>query len=187
VGEGRGIISLALPHELIKLGTKLANWKRRALLAVLLLWGVQVLWLAWDLARGEGGALVRCLSSRCAGVAPQQSDPFYRWIKALGKIMPPGATYVFLDNYEAGKDIEARYILYPRREVSLPPLAPASFLFDQLLRDKASFLVIRESGPCLGPGVEAARESPAFEPVDLPGPGLAFKVESSRLQGGFYD
>jgi hypothetical protein len=29
--------------------------------------------------------------------------------------------------------------------------------------------------------------SPAFQPVNLPGPGLTFRVDFSRLRWGFYD
>jgi len=105
----------------------------------------------------------------------------------LAGLMPESATYVFLDDYAAGKEIEVRYYLAPRRHILLSPGVPASFLFYALHQEQATFLLIRESQKPLGPGARAAMHSPAFQPVKLPGPGLTFRVDESRLRWGFYD
>ncbi len=102
-------------------------------------------------------------------------------------VIPESATYVFLDDYAAGKEIEVRYYLAPRRHILLSPDLPASFLFYALNQEQAAFLLIRETQKPLGPGVQAALQSPAFQPVNLPGPGLTFRVDFSRLRWGFYD
>ena len=119
--------------------------------------------------------------------AIRQEDPLYRWATALQAIIPKSATYVFLDDYAAGKEIEVRYYLAPRRHILLSPEVPASFLFYALHQEHATFLLIRESPKALGPGAQAAMHSPAFHPVDLPGPGLVFRVDADLLRWGFYD
>jgi hypothetical protein len=153
---------------------------------ILLLWGLQVAWLAWHFG-GEIRELGVRVAQGEAGEAIRQEDSFYRWLAALAQMMPPQAAYVFLDNYEAGKDIEARYHLAPRRHVLLPPEVPASFLFYFLRREKASFLIVRDQGRPLGPGARAAIHSPALRPLDLSGLGLVFRVDWARLHGDFYD
>ena len=121
------------------------------------------------------------------GGAIRQEDPLYRWATALATIIPESATYVFLDDYAAGKEIEVRYYLAPRRHILMSPAVPAGFLFYALHQEHAAFLLIRESQKPLGPGAQAALHSPAFQPVNLPGPGLTFRVDYSRLRWGFYD
>jgi len=152
----------------------------------LILWGLQVIWLAWHFAP-EARDLGRRISQRHVGAAVRQEDPLYRWAVTLAAIIPQDATYVFLDNYEAGKEIEARYFLAPRRHVLLAPDLPASFLFYALHREHASFLLSRDQGRPLGAGVQAASQSPALQPVSQSGAGLAFRVEPQRLGWGFYD
>jgi hypothetical protein len=164
----------------------LRNWRPWLLRAVLLIWGLQVLWLAWYFAP-EAQDLAWRISRREIGATVRLEDPFYQWLAALAACIPPQATYVFLDDYEAGKEIEARYALSPRRHVLLPPEVPASFLFYTLLQEKASFLIIRDQGQPLGPGARAVSHSPAFHPVKVPGSGLVFQVDYRRLRGGFYD
>lgn len=162
------------------------NWKSWLVGGILLLWGLQVVWLAWYFApeiRDLAGRVAR----RDVGQAIRQEDPFYRWLTALAAIIPKDATYLFLDDYEAGKEIEARYHLVPRRHILLSPEVPPSFLFYVARQEKASFLIIREREKPLGPGAQAATHSPAFQPVPLPGPGLVFRVDYSRLLGSFYD
>ena len=153
---------------------------------ILGLWGLQVLWLIWYF-----GPEARDLAQRAArgslGGAIRQEEPLYRWATALKAIIPESATYVFLDDYTAGKEIEVRYYLAPRRHILQAPDLPASFLFFVLHQEQATFLLLRESQKPLGPGVQAALQSPAFQPVNLPGPGLTFRVDFSRLRWGFYD
>jgi hypothetical protein len=121
------------------------------------------------------------------GAAIRQEEPLYRWAAALQSIIPESAAYVFLDDYAAGKEIEVRYHLAPRRHILLSPEVPASFLFSALRQEHAAFLLIRESPKPLGPGAQAALDSPAFHRVNLPGPGQVFRVDADRLRWGFYD
>lgn len=153
---------------------------------LLFLWGLQVLWLAWHFAP-EAADLGRRLMAGTWGQAVRQEDPFYRWLMLLQEIIPPRAAYVFLDRYEAGKEIEARYHLYPRRHVLLLPDVPPGFLYHELRRNRAAFLLVRDSGQPLNPDTQVALTSPAFVPVPLPGPGLAFRVDYRLIHGDFYD
>jgi hypothetical protein len=106
---------------------------------------------------------------------------------ALKAVIPEQASYVFLDDYAAGKEIQVRYYMAPRRHLLMSPEIPASFLFYTLHQEEASFLLIRDVGQSLGPGVQAARHCPAFRPVNLPGPGQAYRVDPTLLPWGFYD
>ena len=164
----------------------LRNWRFFLTRALLVLWGLQIIWLIWHFAP-EAGDLARRLAHRDVGAAIRQEDPLYRWTTALKAVIPESATYVFLDDYAAGKEIQVRYELAPRRHILLPPELPASFLFYALHQEHADFLLIRESPAPLGPGAQAALHSPAFHPVNLPGPGLVFRVDAGRLGWGFYD
>jgi hypothetical protein len=153
---------------------------------ILALWGLQVLWLIWHFGP-EAGDIVRRLARREVGGAIRQEEPLYRWATRLKAVIPDHATYVFLDDYAAGKEIEIRYFLTPRRHILLPPDIPAGFLFYALHQEHASFLLIRESPKPLGPGARAALTSPAFHRVNLPGPGLVLRVNAELLGWGFYD
>jgi hypothetical protein len=153
---------------------------------ILGLWGLQVLWLIWHFAP-EAGDLARRLAHRHVGAAIRQEDPLYRWTTALKAVIPESAAYVFLDDYAAGKEIQVRYELAPRRHLLMLPDLPASFLFYALHQEHADFLLVRESPTPLGPGAQAALHCPAFHPVNLPGPGLVFRVDAGRLGWGFYD
>jgi hypothetical protein len=150
------------------------------------IWGLQVLWLIWHFGP-EASDLAQRAARGDLGAAINQAEPLYRWTVALKGIIPESATYVFLDDYAAGKEIEVRYQLAPRRHILLSPEVPASFLFYALHQEHATFLLIRESQKPLGPGARAALDSPAFHRVNLPGPGLVFRVDDSRLGWGFYD
>lgn len=152
---------------------------------LLLLWALQLLWLAWYFAPEAQDLAWRVASGR-TGALVRQEDSFYRWLQALAGVIPPQATYIFLDDYQAGKEIVARYHLLPRRHVLLPPEVPPGFLFYSLRREKASYLVIRE-GDLPWNSKDAVENSPAFQPVAVPGPGLVFRVDYTRLLGGFYD
>ncbi|MCX5892857.1 MAG: hypothetical protein NTW80_07800 [Deltaproteobacteria bacterium] len=164
----------------------LTNWKSYLTRTLFILWGLQILWLFWHFAP-EAGDLIRRSVQWDVGAAIRRENPLYPWAQVLSAIIPPDASYVFLDNYEAGKEIEVRYFLAPRRHILLAPEAPASFLFYTLHQEQASFLLIRERDKPLGPGVQAALRSGALEPLDLPGPGLAYRVDYTRLRWGFYD
>jgi hypothetical protein len=161
-------------------------WKSWLIKAVLLLWGLQVLGLAWHFGE-EGRDLAWRLVHGKVGEAIRQENPFQQWLNTLAALMPPETAYVFLDNYEAGKEIEARYRLTPRRHLLLRPEVPPSFLFYHLRQGKATFLILRDQGQPLGPAMVAVRNSSVFHPVDLPGPGRVFRVDSGRLWGEFYD
>jgi hypothetical protein len=153
---------------------------------VLGLWGLQVLWLIWHFGP-EAGDLARRVARGDVGAAIRQEAPLYRWAAALQAIIPQSATYVFLDDYAAGQEIQVRYHLAPRRHLLLSPEVPASFLFYTLHQEGAAFLLIRESPSPLGTGARAAMHSPAFHRVNLPGPGLVFRVDANLLGWGFYD
>jgi hypothetical protein len=161
-------------------------WRPWLVRLVLALWGLQLGWLIWHFAP-EAGDMFQRLARRDVGVAIRQEDPLYRWADRLKTVIPEHSAYVFLDDYAAGKEIEVRYSLAPRRHILLSPSVPAGFLFYALHQEQAGFLIIRESAKPLGNGAWAARHSPAFQPLDLPGPGQVFRVEADRLGWGFYD
>lgn len=158
-------------------------WLVRLLLA---LWGLQVLWLIWHFGP-EADHMARGIAHHDVGVAIRQDDPLYHWAEALKAIIPPQATYVFLDDYAAGKAIQVRYFLTPRRQVLKTPNLPASFLFYTLRQNDASFLILRGAAQPPGPGVQAALHCPTIQQLDLPGPGRVFRVDTRVLNWGFYD
>jgi hypothetical protein len=162
------------------------TWRLWLVRLILVLWGLQVLWLIWHFGP-EAGDLPRRLARRDGGGALRQEEPLYRWATGLKAVIPEHATYIFLDDYAAGKEIQVRYYLAPRRHLLLPPDIPAGFLFYTLHQEHATFLLIRKSPKPLGPGARAALASPAFHPVNLPGPGLVFRVDAQLLRWGFYD
>jgi hypothetical protein len=162
------------------------TWRLWLVRLVLGLWGLQVLWLIWHFSP-EAADLARRVARGDVGAAIRQEAPLYRWAAQLKAVIPEHATYVFLDDYAAGKEIEVRYHLAPRRHLLLSPEVPAGFLFYTLHQEGAAFLLIRESKQPLGPGVQAAMRSPAFHRLNLPGPGLVFRVDADRLGWGFYD
>ncbi len=161
------------------------RWKNWAVRLLLLFWALQLVWLAHYFTP-EVRDLARRLASHHTGAAIRQEDPLYRWLQILAGIIPLQATYVFLDHYESGKEIEARYHLAPRRHVLLPPETPPDFLFFTLRQEKAAYLIIRE-GDHPWESKEAVAQSPAFHMVPVPGPGLLFRVDYARLLGRFYD
>jgi hypothetical protein len=164
----------------------LRNWKLWLTRVLLALWSLQIIWLVWHFLP-EARDLARRLAQWQVGEAVRREDPLYRWTQALAALIPPGAAYVFLDNYEAGKEIEVRYHLTPRRHHLLSPETPAPFLFHALHREQASFLIIRQGEKPLGPGVQAAVRSQALQEIAVPGPGKVFRVDHARLHWGFYD
>jgi hypothetical protein len=162
------------------------TWRYWLVGLIAALWGLQVLWLAWHFAP-EAGDLLQRAARGDLGSAIRQEEPLYRWAAALKAVIPAHATYVFLDDYAAGQAIRVRYFLAPRRHIRLAPDVPASFLFYELHQNQASFLLIRKSAQPLGPGAQAALSSPAFHRLNLPDPGLVFRVDAGRLPWGFYD
>jgi hypothetical protein len=164
----------------------LSNWKNILTRTLLVLWGAQIIWLAWHFGP-EARDLVRRIAHGDVGAAIRQEDPLYRWSRELAALIPPDASYVFLDNYEAGKEIEVRYYLAPRRHLLLLPDSPAPFLFYALHQEQASFMLIREGAKPLGPGAQAAVRSQALQELSVTGPGKVYRVDHRRLLWGFYD
>jgi hypothetical protein len=162
------------------------TWRYWLVRLVLGLWGLQVLWLIWHFSP-EAADLVQRAARGEVGSAIRQEEPLYRWAAGLQAVIPEHAAYVFLDDYAAGQAIQVRYFLVPRRHIRLAPNVPASFLFYALHQNQASFLLIRQSPQPLGPGAQAAFASPAFHRINLPGPGLVFRVDARVLHWGFYD
>ncbi len=161
-------------------------WLAWALRLVLVLWVLQLVWLAWQL-RQEPADLGRRLWGHSWGEAVRRDDAFYLWLLEVQRRLPPDAVYVFLDNYEAGKEIEARYHLFPREHLLVLPGAPPSLFFYTLRQHQASHLLVRDGRRPPGPGLHAALNLGAAEPLHLPGPGQVYRVHPQRLTGGFYD
>ena len=166
--------------------TSAKTWRLWLVRLLLGLWGLQVLWLIWHFGP-EAIDVAQRVAQHNAGAAIRQEDPLYRWATALKTVIPQHATYVFLDDYAAGKEIQVRYYMAPRRHILLSPAVPASFLFYMLHQEHASFLLRRNTGQPLGPGAQAALHCPAFRPVNLPGPGQVYRVDATLLHWGFYD
>lgn len=162
------------------------KYKSWLIKVILLLWGVQIIWLAWHFAP-EARDVAQRMASGEVGAAVRREDPIYLWSRGLSLLIPPHATYVLVDNYEAGKEIEIAYYLAPRRHILMPPEVPAPFLFYALHEEQASFLVVRDQQDSPGPGVQAAADSQAAQPVELPGPGRVYRIDYRRLHWGFYD
>ena len=160
--------------------TPAKTWRLWLVRLILGLWGLQVLWLIWHFAP-EARDLARRAACGGLSAAIRQEEPLYRWAAALQAVIPESATYVFLDDYAAGKEIEVRYDLAPRRHVLLSPEAPAGFLFYALHQEHAAFLLIRESPKPLGPGARAAMHSPAFQPAKSSGAGTGLPGGLPRL------
>jgi len=161
------------------------NWRRLLFWFLSALWGLQVVWLAWYFAPEVQDVAWRLAQDR-TGAAIRQEDSYYRWLLSLAAIIPPQASYVFLDNYQAGKEIEARYHLAPRRHTLLTPDVSPGFLFYTLCQEKASYLIIRE-GDKPWESADAVHNSAGFRLLPTPGPGLIFQVDHTRLAGKFYD
>ncbi len=161
-------------------------WKLWLLRLLLVIWVLQIAWLGWQL-RGELEDLARRMWNHSGGEAVRLEDPFYRWLAELKPAIPSHVTYLFLDNYEAGKEIEARYHLFPRRHFLLLPQTPPSLLFHTLRQHQPSYLLLRDPKRPPGSGLVAARQAGAAERLPLPGPGLVFRVDPTLITGGFYD
>lgn len=166
--------------------TSAKTWRLWLFGLLLGLWGLQILWLVWHFWP-EALDMGRRAARHEVGATVRQEDPLYRWATSLQTVIPQHATYVFLDDYAAGKEIQVRYYMAPRRHILLSPSVPASFLFYVLHQEDASYMLIREAEQPLGLGAQAALHCPAFQPVSLPGPGQVFRVDAKLLHWGFYD
>jgi len=162
------------------------RWRLWMFRLIIGLWVLQLVWLPWFFRLEIKDVAGRVWSSS-GGEAIRQEYPFYRWLLTLHSVIPPEATYVFLDNYEAGKEIEARYHLFPRRHLLLLPQSPPSLLFHTLRQYGVSYILVRDEAQSLGPGIAAAVKLGAAKRLTLPGPGLVFRVDPGRIVGGFYD
>ncbi len=149
-------------------------------------WAAQLAWLGWKIAP-DLTELAQRLATGRVGQAVRLEDPYYRWLEELAGVMPPDSAYLFLDRYEAGKEIEARYHLFPRRHVWKLPNLPPSYLYYALRNYRAGFLVAHTAKEPLSGEVKTAVHSAAFQPLPLTGPGQVFRVEWGRLAGDFYD
>lgn len=163
------------------------GWRGWLFRLILVLWVLQLAWLGW-LVREEILDIPWRLWSHSWGQAVRQENPFYRWLVQMDQVLPPDDTYLFVDNYEAGKEIEARYHLFPRRHLLIRPRVPSSLFFHVLRHKQVSYLLLRDpQNSCTSPGLRDALAIEAAEPLPVPGPGLAFRVNPSRIAGGFYD
>jgi hypothetical protein len=153
---------------------------------ILLLWLVQLGWLTWHFAP-EALDLTQRLASGRTGEVVRQEDAYYRWLEEVKTLIPPGSTYIFVDCYEAGKDIAARYLLYPRKLVNLNPLATPSVLFEKINKEQAGYLVLRECNLYPQWQFLFQPDNPVFQPLPASGPGLVFRVDPYKVTGGFYD
>jgi hypothetical protein len=163
------------------------NWKFCLTRALCVLWGAQLIWLAWHFAP-EALDIAWRIPTGEVGAAVHQEDPWYLWCASVSAVIPPDAAYVFVDNYEAGNDIEIGYYLAPRRHIRVSPKSPAAFLFHALDEEQAAYLIIMRDQPKPpGPGVQAALRSQALLPLQISGPGQAYRVDYQRFHWGFYD
>jgi hypothetical protein len=162
------------------------SWRQRLLGLVLILFVLQLGWLVWQF-RGDLGDMARRGWSHTWGTAVREEDPFYRWVTELDRDVPPGVTYLFLDNYEAGKEVEARYHLYPRQHLLLLPESTPSLLFYTLRQNNVTYIFVRDAKLPPGPGLKAALNLGAAQRLNLPGPGLVYRVDPKLIHGGFYD
>ena len=162
------------------------NWKFCLTRALYVFWGVQLIWLAWHFTP-EARDLARRIALGEVGAAVRQEDPLYLWSASLSAVIPPDAAYVFVDNYEAGKEIEISYYLAPRRHILVSPESPAAFLFHTLHEEQAAYLIVRDQQKPPGSGVQAAVRCQAVLPLKIQGPGQAYRVDYLRFHWGFYD
>lgn len=153
---------------------------------ILALWLAQVGWLSWWFAP-EGKDLINRLLTGQIGAAIRQEEPFSQGLAEVQKIIPPAATYVFLDRYEAGKENKARYLLYPRRHILLNPQIRPAPLFDRLVREQAEYLIIRDGLPPAARYFLEYPNHPAFHYLMESKAGTVYRVRPDLLVGGFYD
>jgi hypothetical protein len=162
------------------------NLTHKVFQLILALWFVQLVWLAWHFGP-EAADLGRRIATCRVGEAVRQEEAYYRWLKELEAVMPRSSAYIFVDCYEAGKDIEAGYILYPRKIVTVNPMATPTVLFEAIKKEEARYLVLRECNLYPQWQFLFQPDNPVFHPVAVSGPGMIFQVDLEKLKGGFYD
>jgi hypothetical protein len=165
---------------------RIPPWHHWLLRLVLVLFVLQLGWLVWQFRRDIGDVAHRAWFHDW-GTAVNQEDPFYRWVAELDRDVPPGVTYIFLDNYEAGKEVEARYHLYPRQHLLLLPESAPTLLFYTMRENNVTYIFVRDAKLPPGPGLQAALNLGAAKRLNLPGPGLVYRVDPKLIHGGFYD
>ena len=167
--------------------TEISNHTKTYLLRIIVaLWVVQLVWLGWHFA--PEAADLGCRLATCrVGEAVRREESFYVWLEKVKTLMPPASTFIFVDCYEAGKDIEAGYILYPRKIVTMNPMATPTALFEEIKEEGAEYLILRECNLYPQWQFLFQPDNPVFHRVAVPGPGLVFKVDLQKLTGGFYD
>jgi hypothetical protein len=153
---------------------------------ILALWFVQMVWLAWHFAPEAADLTCRLATCR-TGEAVRREEPYYRWLEEVKALLPPSSTYIFVDCYEAGKDIAAGYILYPRKIDTMNPMATPSALFEKIKKEQAEYLILRECNLYPQWQFLFQPDNPVFHRLAVSGPGLVFKVDLQKLTGGFYD
>jgi hypothetical protein len=167
--------------------TEFSNHTKSFLIRIIsALWMVQLVWLGWHFA--PEAADLGCRLATCrVGEAVRQEESYYAWLEKVKTIMPAKSTFIFVDCYEAGKDIEAGYILYPRKIVTMNPMATPTALFEEIKEEGAEYLILRECNLYPQWQFLFQPDNPVFRRVEVPGPGLVFKVDLQKLTGGFYD
>ena len=90
-------------------------------------------------------------------------------LKKSKALMPPASTFIFVDCYEAGKDIEAGYILYPRKIVTMNPMATPTALFEEIKKEGAEYLILRECNLYPQWQFLFQPDNPVFHRVEVPG------------------
>lgn len=151
-----------------------------------LLWLGQLAYLSWHFAP-ETVTLARDLAAGRWGEALRRQDPLAREAEKLAAVLPPTAAYLFLDYYEAARDIKIRYLLYPRRQVRLEPRVTPTRLYAEIRRQQAEYLVLPRQVVFLGLDFLFQAEPEPFRPLTGDFDALVFQVEPQRLQGDFYD
>ncbi|MBW1917747.1 MAG: hypothetical protein JRI57_06960 [Deltaproteobacteria bacterium] len=157
-----------------------------AVITILALWLAQIGWLGWRFAP-EGRDLVQRLLAGQVGAAVRQQEPFFQGLTEIQEIIPASATYVFLDKYEAGKENEVRYLLYPRRHVLLPPHITPTPLFNRLIREQAAYLIVRGDMPPAAQYYLNNPSHPGFQSLLETSAGAVYRVRSQLLVRGYYD
>ena len=163
-----------------------ATLGRRLLAGILLLWLIQLGWLAWHFAP-ETLDVGRRLLAGDTMAAVQSADPFDRWLAELARLLPSDSTYILVDCYETGNYAKMRYVLYPRRQLRLDPKTTPTLLFTTIKQEKAAFVIL---GGC---NLDShwhfifQEKQAVFQTLPTTGPGTVFGVAPERLIGGFYD
>ena len=163
-----------------------SNINNKVFQVILGLWLVQLIWLAWHFA--PEAMDIGCRLATCrTGEAVRREEAYYRWLQEIQVLVPSSSTYIFVDCYEAGKDIEAGYILYPRKMVTMNPLATPTALFEKIKKEGAQYLILRECNLYPQWQFLFQPDNPVFHPLPVSRPGMVFKVDLQKLTGGFYD